>query len=125
MRKSRGEHLNPAFALQRHTAPKAGVMVWVAIANDTRSLLILIHGTMTASGTSRTSFRHMCCHLWQGFQEPFLTRQCSATNSQDITRLPPPHYHRSLAYLIPRFVTNPVYLESFGKQIEQPTSLIE
>ncbi|GFV05965.1 transposable element Tcb2 transposase [Trichonephila clavipes] len=28
----RGERLNPAFALQRHTAPTAGVMVWSAIA---------------------------------------------------------------------------------------------
>ncbi|GFY06908.1 transposable element Tcb2 transposase [Trichonephila clavipes] len=27
-----GERLNPAFALQRNTAPTAGVMVWVAIA---------------------------------------------------------------------------------------------
>ncbi|PRD21645.1 UNVERIFIED_CONTAM: Transposable element Tcb2 transposase [Trichonephila clavipes] len=27
-----GERLNPAFALQRHTAPTAGVMVWGAIA---------------------------------------------------------------------------------------------
>ncbi|GFV22622.1 transposable element Tcb1 transposase [Trichonephila clavipes] len=27
-----GERLNPAFALQRHTTPTVGVMVWVAIA---------------------------------------------------------------------------------------------
>ncbi|GFU65633.1 transposable element Tcb2 transposase [Trichonephila clavipes] len=32
----RGERLNPAFALQRHTAPAAGVMVWGAIAYNTR-----------------------------------------------------------------------------------------
>ncbi|GFX43245.1 transposable element Tcb1 transposase [Trichonephila clavipes] len=32
----RGERLNPAFALQRHTAPTAGVMVWGAIAYNTR-----------------------------------------------------------------------------------------
>ncbi|GFX80168.1 uncharacterized protein TNCV_2108121 [Trichonephila clavipes] len=44
----RGERLNPAFALQRHTAPSAGVMVWGAIAYNTRSPLVLIHGTMTA-----------------------------------------------------------------------------
>ncbi|GFX08088.1 transposable element Tcb2 transposase [Trichonephila clavipes] len=43
-----GEHLNPAFALQRHTAPTAGVMVWGAIAYKTRSPLVLIRGTMTA-----------------------------------------------------------------------------
>ncbi|GFV05945.1 retrovirus-related Pol polyprotein from transposon 412 [Trichonephila clavipes] len=33
----RGECLNPAFALQRHTAPTAGVMVWGVIAYNTRS----------------------------------------------------------------------------------------
>ncbi|GFX63602.1 transposable element Tcb2 transposase [Trichonephila clavipes] len=46
--KPRGERFNPAFALQRHTAPIAGVMVWGAIAYNTRSLLVLIYGTMTA-----------------------------------------------------------------------------
>ncbi|GFW66471.1 transposable element Tcb2 transposase [Trichonephila clavipes] len=42
------ERLNPAFALQRHTAPKAGVMIWGAIAYNTRSPLVIIRGTMTA-----------------------------------------------------------------------------
>ncbi|GFX47324.1 transposable element Tcb2 transposase [Trichonephila clavipes] len=32
----RGERLNPAFALQRHTAPTAGVMLWGAMAYNTR-----------------------------------------------------------------------------------------
>ncbi|GFX74104.1 transposable element Tcb2 transposase [Trichonephila clavipes] len=32
----RGERLNPAFALQRHTAPTAGVMIWGVIAYNTR-----------------------------------------------------------------------------------------
>ncbi|GFV72012.1 transposable element Tcb2 transposase [Trichonephila clavipes] len=45
----RGEHLNPAFALQRHTAPTDGVMLWGAIAyNNTRSSLVLIRGIMSA-----------------------------------------------------------------------------
>ncbi|GFU23493.1 transposable element Tcb2 transposase [Trichonephila clavipes] len=44
----RGERLNPAFTLQRHTTPTAGVMVWDAIAYNTRSPLVLIRGTMTA-----------------------------------------------------------------------------
>ncbi|GFW51160.1 transposable element Tcb2 transposase [Trichonephila clavipes] len=44
----RGERLNPAFALQRHTAPTVGVMVWRAIAYNTRSPLVLIRGTLTA-----------------------------------------------------------------------------
>ncbi|GFX73927.1 transposable element Tcb2 transposase [Trichonephila clavipes] len=44
----RGERFNPGFALQRHTAPTVGVMVWGAIANNTRSPLVLIRGTMRA-----------------------------------------------------------------------------
>ncbi|GFX51517.1 transposable element Tcb2 transposase [Trichonephila clavipes] len=48
VRRPRGERLNPAFVLQRHTAPTAGMMVWSAIAYNTRSPLVLIHGTMTA-----------------------------------------------------------------------------
>ncbi|GFV64735.1 transposable element Tcb2 transposase [Trichonephila clavipes] len=43
----RGERLKFAFALQRHTAPTAGVMVWGVIAYSTRSPLVLIRGTMT------------------------------------------------------------------------------
>ncbi|GFT17774.1 transposable element Tcb2 transposase [Trichonephila clavipes] len=46
--RSRGERLNPAFALQRNSAPTAGVMVWGAIAYNTQSPLVLIRGTMTA-----------------------------------------------------------------------------
>ncbi|GFW08242.1 transposable element Tcb2 transposase [Trichonephila clavipes] len=36
--------------LQRHIAPTAGVMVWGAIACNTKSFLVLIRGTMTAQG---------------------------------------------------------------------------
>ncbi|GFY02877.1 transposable element Tcb2 transposase [Trichonephila clavipes] len=44
----RGEQINPAFALQRHTASTAGVKVWSAIAYNTRSSLVLIRDSMTA-----------------------------------------------------------------------------
>ncbi|GFT59148.1 transposable element Tc1 transposase [Trichonephila clavipes] len=44
----RGERLNPAFALQRHTASSAGVMVWGAIADNTWSPIVMIRDTMTA-----------------------------------------------------------------------------
>ncbi|GFU78532.1 transposable element Tcb1 transposase [Trichonephila clavipes] len=43
-----GERFNLAFALQRHIVNTAGVMVWGAIAYNTWSTLVLIHGTMTA-----------------------------------------------------------------------------
>ncbi|GFY14274.1 transposable element Tcb2 transposase [Trichonephila clavipes] len=45
--RTRGECLNPVFAFQRHTTLTAGVMVWGAIACNTRSPLVLIRGTMT------------------------------------------------------------------------------
>ncbi|GFX46396.1 transposable element Tcb2 transposase [Trichonephila clavipes] len=48
MWRPRGERLNPTFALKRHTTPTAGVMVWGAIAYNTRSPLVLIRWTMTA-----------------------------------------------------------------------------
>ncbi|GFY12410.1 transposable element Tcb1 transposase [Trichonephila clavipes] len=44
----RGERLNPAFALQQHSAPTADVMIRGAIAYNTRSPLVLIRGTLTA-----------------------------------------------------------------------------
>ncbi|GFU01862.1 transposable element Tcb2 transposase [Trichonephila clavipes] len=68
-----GERLNPVFSLQRHTAPTAGVMVWGAIAYNTRSPLVLIRGTMTAQW-SMTSCRHMCCHSGNGSQEPYFNK---------------------------------------------------
>ncbi|GFV40145.1 transposable element Tcb1 transposase [Trichonephila clavipes] len=43
----RGERLNPALALQRHITPTDGVMLWDAIAYNTRSPVVLIRGTMT------------------------------------------------------------------------------
>ncbi|GFU05957.1 transposable element Tcb2 transposase [Trichonephila clavipes] len=43
----RGERLDPAFALQQHTTSTAGVMIWGAIAYNTRSPIVLIRGTMT------------------------------------------------------------------------------
>ncbi|GFU59917.1 transposable element Tcb2 transposase [Trichonephila clavipes] len=46
--KPRCERPNPAFALQRHTALTAGVMVWSVIAYNIPSPLVLIRGTMRA-----------------------------------------------------------------------------
>ncbi|GFT20822.1 transposable element Tc1 transposase [Trichonephila clavipes] len=43
-----GERLNPAFILQRYTAPTTDVMLWGVIALITRSPLVLTHGIKTA-----------------------------------------------------------------------------
>ncbi|GFU71813.1 transposable element Tcb2 transposase [Trichonephila clavipes] len=44
----RGERFNATFVLQKHTAPTNSVMVWGAIAYNTRSPLVVIRGIMTA-----------------------------------------------------------------------------
>ncbi|GFX77071.1 uncharacterized protein TNCV_1072711 [Trichonephila clavipes] len=71
----RSEHLNPAFALQRHTAPTAGVMVLGAIAYNARSPVVLICGTMT-------SCNHMCCHSCNGSKKPFINKTLLGLTSQ-------------------------------------------
>ncbi|GFV99983.1 transposable element Tcb2 transposase [Trichonephila clavipes] len=113
--KPRGERLDPAFALHRHTAPTAGVMVWGVIAYNTRSPLVLIRGTMT-------SCNHMCCHSCNGSQEPFfnmtmlgLTRQiCIRT----VTTLPWPTRSPDLS------PTEHIW-DNLGRRVEHPTSLNE
>ncbi|GFV53855.1 transposable element Tcb1 transposase [Trichonephila clavipes] len=42
-----GERYNSLHTVLRHTAPTAGVMVWGAIAYDSRSVLIVMRGTLT------------------------------------------------------------------------------
>ncbi|GFX81988.1 transposable element Tcb2 transposase [Trichonephila clavipes] len=74
----RGERLNPAFLLPRHTAPTAGVMVWGAISYNTRSLLVLIRATMTAQ-----RYVH---DILQAHVLPLMQRLPGAIFQQDNTR---------------------------------------
>ncbi|GFX89382.1 transposable element Tcb2 transposase [Trichonephila clavipes] len=48
------ERFNPVFTVQWYIAPTTGVILWGAIANDTRSPLILIHGTMAVQRKNGT-----------------------------------------------------------------------
>ncbi|GFU66309.1 transposable element Tcb1 transposase [Trichonephila clavipes] len=66
-----GEHINPAFALQRHTAPKADVMVCGAIAYNTQFLLILIRSTMTAKRYALDILQPPMLPLMQRLPKPF------------------------------------------------------
>ncbi|GFT05976.1 transposable element Tcb1 transposase [Trichonephila clavipes] len=61
-----GDRHNPAFALQRHIAPTAGVMVWGAIVYNTRPSLVLICDTIAERYDHDTS-----CN---GSQEPFFNK---------------------------------------------------
>ncbi|GFX39971.1 transposable element Tc1 transposase [Trichonephila clavipes] len=47
VRRRPGERYNSPHTVLRHTARTAGVMVWGAIANDSRSTLIVMRGTLT------------------------------------------------------------------------------
>ncbi|GFV66148.1 transposable element Tcb2 transposase [Trichonephila clavipes] len=53
----RGSRLNAAFTLQRRTTPVVCVMVWSALAYDTRSALILINGG-TIKDVARLTLPH-------------------------------------------------------------------
>ncbi|GFW88998.1 transposable element Tcb1 transposase [Trichonephila clavipes] len=73
--RTRGERLNPAFAIQQHTTPTAGVMVCVAIAFNTRSPLVLIRGTMTAQRYVHDILQpYVFCHSCNGSQEPLFNK---------------------------------------------------
>ncbi|GFX85546.1 transposable element Tcb1 transposase [Trichonephila clavipes] len=63
----RGERLNPAFVLQRHTAPTAGVMESGAIAFNSRSSLVLICVTMTAQRVAQDYLRTVATLPWPRF----------------------------------------------------------
>ncbi|GFS53002.1 transposable element Tcb2 transposase [Trichonephila clavipes] len=70
-----GERLNPAFALQRHTAPTAGMMVWGAIAYNTRLPLVLICGAMTAQRYVHDILQpHMLPHMQRLSHELFFIK---------------------------------------------------
>ncbi|GFX73570.1 transposable element Tcb2 transposase [Trichonephila clavipes] len=86
----RGDRLNPGFALQRHTAPTADVMVWGALAYNTWSLLVLIHGTKTAQRYVHDILQPHVLPL--KLRPPgAIFQQCLVSHGKGITRLSP-HY---------------------------------
>ncbi|GFW23729.1 hypothetical protein TNCV_2032721 [Trichonephila clavipes] len=87
-------------------------MVWDAIAHDTLSPLVMIHGAMAAQ-----QYVH---DILQPLVFPFMTGLPGAIFQQD-NALPHtirmPHYQPSLSCSIPRFFTNRVHLGSFSTAI--------
>ncbi|GFV09806.1 transposable element Tcb2 transposase [Trichonephila clavipes] len=119
-----GERLIPAFVLQRHTVPTAGVMIWGAIAYNTRSTLVLIRGTMTAQRYVRDILQPHVLPLMQRlpgaiFQQDN-ARLHTARVSQDclltVTTLPWPSLSPDLS---------PIEHIHLGRQVGHPTSLNE
>ncbi|GFX45362.1 transposable element Tcb2 transposase [Trichonephila clavipes] len=92
----RGERLNPAFALQRHTTTTAGVMAWGAITYNTRSALVLNCGTMTSQQYVHNILQPHALSLMQRLQGAIFhqdnTRPHTVRVSQDylctVTTLP-------------------------------------
>ncbi|GFU51890.1 transposable element Tcb1 transposase [Trichonephila clavipes] len=107
----RGECLNPAFALQRHTTPTAGVMAWAVIAYNTGSPLVLIHGTMTTQWYVRNIQQPHVLLIMQRL--PGANFHQDNARPQTVTRLFPHCNYPSLAFPISRFVSNRAYLRSF------------
>ncbi|GFX48326.1 transposable element Tcb2 transposase [Trichonephila clavipes] len=93
--RTRGKCLNPAFALQRHTSPTAGVMVWSAIAYDIRLPLILILGTLTAQ-------RHVL-YILQPHVLPLMARLSGDVFLQDNARPHRAKMHKTAFSTLPPF----------------------
>ncbi|GFW14369.1 transposable element Tcb2 transposase [Trichonephila clavipes] len=104
----RVERLNPAFALQQHTAPIAGVMVWGTIAYNTRSPLILIRGTMASQ-----PYVH---DILQPHVLPLFSRLPGAIFQQDNVRPHTAKVSQDSPHCYPPSFFCPIgaYLESFG-----------
>ncbi|GFU71520.1 transposable element Tcb2 transposase [Trichonephila clavipes] len=105
VQRPRDERLNPSFALQRHIAPTAGVMVWGAIAYNKQSPLVLIRGTMTAQRYAHDILQpHVLSFIQRLPRAIFQQDNAQLHTARTVTRLSPHCYYPSLDYPIPRFV---------------------
>ncbi|GFY31559.1 transposable element Tcb2 transposase [Trichonephila clavipes] len=98
-----GERLNPAFALQRHNAPTAGVMVWGAIACTVAPSIDAWHHDIPQPPVLPLMQRLSGTIFQQDNARPH-----SAMVPQDCLRTGNTHSWPA------RFVSNQAYLRSFG-----------
>ncbi|GFY03986.1 uncharacterized protein TNCV_1197651 [Trichonephila clavipes] len=87
MKPARGERLNPAFTLQRHTAPTAGVMVWGAIVYNARSPIVLIRNTMAAQLYVHDILQPNVSLLINSSQEPFFNKTMLGLTRQECYKI--------------------------------------
>ena len=66
MWRRRGDRSNPAAIVERPTARQRGIMIWGAIAYDSRSPLVRIHGTMTVQRYVDDMLRPVTLPYFQG-----------------------------------------------------------
>ncbi|UYV75736.1 hypothetical protein LAZ67_13001171 [Cordylochernes scorpioides] len=101
----RGERSNPAAIVERPTVRQRGIMVWGAIAYDSRSPLLRIQGTMTAQRYVDDVLRPMTLPYLQGVPNALYqqdnarphTARISQQALQDVQMLPWPPYSPDLS----------------------------
>ncbi|UYV79988.1 hypothetical protein LAZ67_18001333 [Cordylochernes scorpioides] len=101
----RGERSNPAAIVERPTVRQSGIMVWGAIAYDSRSPLLRIQGTMTAQRYVDDVLRPVTLPYLQGVPNALYqqdnarphTARISQQALQDVQMLPWPPYSPDLS----------------------------
>ncbi|UYV60213.1 Transposase [Cordylochernes scorpioides] len=101
----RGERSNPAAIVERPTVRQRGIMVWGAIAYDSRSPLLRIQGTMTAQRYVDDMLRPVTLPYLQGVPNALYqqdnarphTARISQQALQDVQMLPWPPYSPDLS----------------------------
>ncbi|UYV84426.1 hypothetical protein LAZ67_X002128 [Cordylochernes scorpioides] len=101
----RGERYNPAAIVERPTVRQRGIMVWGAIAYDSRSPLLRIQGTMTAQRYVDDVLRPVTLPYLQGVPNALYqqdnarphTARISQQALQDVQMLPWPPYSPDLS----------------------------
>ncbi|UYV82730.1 hypothetical protein LAZ67_22000686 [Cordylochernes scorpioides] len=101
----RGERSNPAAIVERPTVQQRGIMVWGAIAYDSRSPLLRIQGTMTAQRYVDDVLRPVTLPYLQGVPNALYqqdnarphTARISQQALQDVPMLPWPPYSPDLS----------------------------
>ncbi|UYV77407.1 hypothetical protein LAZ67_15000907, partial [Cordylochernes scorpioides] len=101
----RGERSNPAAIVERPTVRQRGIMVWGAIAYDSRSPLLRIQGTMTAQRYVDDVLRPVTLPYLQGVSNALYqqenarphTARISQQALQDVQMLPWPPYSLDLS----------------------------
>ncbi|UYV67829.1 K02A2.6-like [Cordylochernes scorpioides] len=101
----RGERSNPAAIVERPTVRQRGIMVWGAIAYDSRSPLLRIQGTMTAQRYVDDVLRPVTLPYHQGVPNALYqqdnarphTARISQQALQDVQMLPWPPYSPDLS----------------------------
>ncbi|GFT55555.1 transposable element Tcb2 transposase [Trichonephila clavipes] len=99
-----GERYNSPHTVLRHTTRTAGVMIWGAIAYDSRCTLIVMRGTLTGQGYVEDILRPHVGPFLHGLPGTIFqqnnARPHTARVAQDFQR----HFHSSMASPLPRFV---------------------